>query len=108
MRLGSTNASEAIQVSFLCPGQSSPRKLSSFHPQWTYSIFGDEEIIAGYQGLKIQINFAAHDLRPHLTIHYDRKFQASGDLQPTDIEDCLTPYLSAGQTNSLLAAVLRT
>ena len=94
--LGSTNANEALEISFVHAAPGSPRILSSFHPQFTYPIFGDEERIFGYQNLKLNLRFAAHDLRPNLEVLYDRKFKAVGDTKATDIEETLREWTPEG------------
>lgn len=94
--LGSTNANEALEISFVQAAPGSPRILSSFHPQFTYPIFGDEERIFGYQNLKLNLRFAAHDLRPNLEVLYDRKFKAVGDTKATNIEETLKDWTPEG------------
>ena len=89
---GSTNANDALEISFVQAAPGSPRTLSSFHPQFTYPIFGDEERIFGYQNLKLNLRFAAHDLRPNLEVIYDKKFRAVGDTKATDIEETLKEW----------------
>ncbi|KAL9125748.1 MAG: hypothetical protein Q9217_005095 [Psora testacea] len=88
----STNANEAIVISVVQAGESVPKTLSTFHPQFTYPIFGEEERIFGYQGLHINLRFAAHDLRPHFEISYDKKFKAVGDTKATDLLETLKPW----------------
>ncbi|MCJ1319997.1 histone acetyltransferase 1 [Xylographa vitiligo] len=89
----SSNANEAIQISLVQPGTGSPKALSTFHPQFTYSIFGDEERIFGYQGLNVKLRFAAHDLYPHVSISSDAKFKTVGDTKATDILEILKEHL---------------
>ncbi|KAL8684478.1 MAG: hypothetical protein Q9224_006327 [Gallowayella concinna] len=94
---GSCNANEALYISFVQAGQETPVKLSTFHPKFTYPIFGEEECIFGYQGLNINIRFAAHDLLPNVAVKYDKKFKTVHDTEALDIEDTLrawTPEVS--------------
>lgn len=44
-----------------------------FHPEFTYPIFGDAEVIYGYQRLHIRLSFASGSLRPCMTIDYAAK-----------------------------------
>lgn len=71
------------------------KTINQFNPTFTYAIFGDEESIFGYKGLKINLLYNASDMRPCLTVAYSKKFKAVGDVEPTDIraafEDCLPP-----------------
>lgn len=94
---GSTNANEALDISFVQAGSNAPKTLSTFHPQFTYPIFGEEERIFGYQGLRISLRFAAHDLRPNLEISYDKKFKPVGDTEATDIEETLKEWTPEGE-----------
>lgn len=59
----------------------------------TYSVFGDDERIFGYQGLKINLRYNACDMRPGLQIHYTKKFKQVGETGPTDLKAVLEPYL---------------
>lgn len=78
-------------------GETSPKSLSSFHPQFTYPIFGDDERIFGYQGLKIHLRFVAHHAHPNIEISYDKKFKAVGDTTSTDIEEVLKEWVPASK-----------
>ncbi|KAI4132810.1 MAG: hypothetical protein LQ338_000514 [Usnochroma carphineum] len=89
----STNANEAVNISFVQAGEQIPVTLSTFHPKFTYPIFGEEECIFGYQGLKINLRFAAHDLLPNVTCVYDKKFKAVNDTKALDIEETLKEWL---------------
>ena len=63
----------------------------------TYSIFGEEETIFGYQGLKINLRYNACDMRPGLQIMYTKKFKTVGETRPTDLKEVLEPYLPKGK-----------
>ena len=97
--IGSTNANEALGISFVQAGSSSGgggsalTTLSTFHPRFTYPIFGDEERIFGYWGLKIHLRFAAHDLVPNIQISYERKFKQVGDTKATDLLETLREWV---------------
>lgn len=62
----------------------------------TYSIFGDEEQIFGYKGLKINLRYNTSDMRPNLQIMYNKKFKAVGDTEPTDVKAVLEDFLPKG------------
>lgn len=79
-------------------GQQSPVKLSTFHPKFTYPIFGEEECIFGYQGLNITIRFAAHDLLPNLSVKYDKKFKTVNDTEALNIEETLKEWMPEGES----------
>ena len=98
--IGSTTANDALEISIVQAAPISPKTLSSFHPQFTYPIFGEEESIFGYQGLKLNLRFAAHNLRPNLDILYDKKFKAVGDTKATDIQETLKEWTPEGEEMS--------
>lgn len=95
--IGSTNANEAVSISFVQPGNTSPVALSTFHPRFTYPIFGEEECIFGYQGLDINLRFAAHDLLPNVSVKYDKKFKTVNDTEALDIEETLKQWMPEGE-----------
>lgn len=97
MVAGSSDANETLEISLVQAGLNAPKTLSTFHPQFTYPIFGEEQRIFGYQGLHINLRFAAHDLRPNLEISYGKKFKAVGDTKATDIEEALKEWTPAGE-----------
>lgn len=86
----STNSNECFTINLLRGDGSAS---ASFSPDFTYPIFGDEEAIFGYQGLSIDLSFASHNLRPHLSVSYDKKFKAQGDVQATNIHTALREFL---------------
>ncbi|MCJ1473179.1 histone acetyltransferase 1 [Lambiella insularis] len=88
----SSDANEAVQIFIIQPGSEFPTTVSTFHPQFTYPVFGDEERIFGYRGLKITLQFAAHDLYPNVAISYDSRFKPVGETKATDIHAILKEY----------------
>ncbi len=90
---GSSDANQAVQLSLVQPGPTASKELVTFHPAFTYPIFGDEETIFGYQELNINIRFAAHDLHSNVQISWDKKFKTIGETKATDIKETLSPYL---------------
>jgi len=90
--VGSTDANEAVEISIIQAAAGSPKTLSTFHPRFTYPIFGEEERIFGYQGLRIILRFSAHLLRPNIEILHDKKFKAVGDTKAQDIEGTLREW----------------
>jgi histone acetyltransferase 1 len=94
---GSSNASDAIVISLVSPTDDGQvTTVSKFHPKFTYSIFGDEERIFGYQKLHINLRYNANDMRPHLGIQYKKKFKAVGETEPDDLQEALKEYLPEG------------
>lgn len=88
----STNSNECFNISV---ARSNGKEVAAFQPAFTYPIFGEEEAIFGYQDLAINLTFAAHNLRPRLEVKYGKKFQAIGDIKPTDVKEALEDFLPA-------------
>lgn len=97
MRPGSENATEATTISLVRPAEAPIKTFASFNPKFTYPIFGEEEQIFGYKGLKINIRFHAHDMRPNVQITFDKKFKAIGETEPADIKAILQDHLPPGE-----------
>ncbi|KAF2150647.1 acyl-CoA N-acyltransferase [Myriangium duriaei CBS 260.36] len=87
----SSNSNEAFTVSIV----QGDTEIESFNPEFTYPIYGEEEAIFGYQDLEISLAFAAHNLRPHLSIKYKRKFPPQGEIQASDVREPLKDFLPA-------------
>ena len=91
--LGSTDSNRAVNIFLVTSGLGGLRTLHSFHPAFTYAIFGQEERIFGYQGLNITLRYNACDMRPSLQILYNRKFKTVGETSATDLKAVLEGYL---------------
>src|SRR5947207_4385493 len=78
---GSADANKAINILLLQRGVDVPKIIASFHPKFTYPIFGEEERIFGYKGLQVNISFACHDLISHVDIKWEKKFTDVGDTK---------------------------
>ncbi|KAL7789924.1 acyl-CoA N-acyltransferase [Trichoderma ceciliae] len=83
------DANEALNISLVSPSKSGLKTIATFHPSFTYPIFGDEEKIFGYKNLKIQLRYCANDMRPHLRLAYSQKFKPVGEHVPTDVVEIL-------------------
>jgi histone acetyltransferase 1 len=105
--IGTCDANSAIDISFVQPTEDNKLKtISSFQPQFTYPIFGEDETIFGYKGLIIKLRFAAHDLRSNIHISYDERFQTVKDIAAVDLIKTLKPFLPEG-THSLPSDTIR-
>ncbi|EXJ95467.1 hypothetical protein A1O1_00589 [Capronia coronata CBS 617.96] len=90
----SVNANDAVRVAIVQPAPNSQiQTLHEFHPQFTYPIVGEAEQIFGYKGLDIELQFAAHDLRPHINFSYQKKFQTIGTTSALDLKKTFSNFL---------------
>ena len=94
---GASNANNAIHIQQVVPDAGSHKSINTFNPTYTHTIFGDEESIFGYKGLKINLLYNATDMRPCVTVEFKKKYKAVGDVEPTDIQAALEPYLPASK-----------
>lgn len=79
------STTDALQLSLVAPSKTGLQLLGSFSPKFTYPIFGDEEKVFGYKGLRMNLRFRANDMRPHFKMTQSKKFKAVGDAEPTNI-----------------------
>jgi histone acetyltransferase 1 len=91
--IGASDANEVVQITLIQPGATEPQAVATFHPRFTYPIFGEEEQIFGYQDLSVHLRFAAHDLFPNLQVTWDQKFKPVGDISALDIDGTLKDWL---------------
>ncbi|KAI1174151.1 histone acetyltransferase type B catalytic subunit [Nemania sp. FL0916] len=96
------NANEALTISLVRPTGSKIEAVGSFNPRFTYPIFGDEEHIFGYKGLKIKLRYDARNLRPHLSVSSSKKFSSVGEVEALDVKEVMKSFLPgvAFQTRS--------
>lgn len=80
----------------MTPTESGFKTLESFHPSFTYPIFGEEEQIFGYKNLKVNLYYNATDMRPHLSVSSAKKFQSIGEVEPFNVVEEMKEYLPGG------------
>lgn len=86
---GLQDSNDALNISLVSPSKSGLKTIATFHPKFTFSIFGDEEKIFGYKDLKIQLRYRANDMRPHLHLTYGKKSKPVGEHEPMDVAQVL-------------------
>lgn len=90
----SVDANEALTLSLHSP--SSGKQLSTFHPKYTYAIFGESETIFGYRNLNVRLAFAADDMAPCVEVSWDEKKKPVGEVVAEDVQEILNEYLPEG------------
>lgn len=98
----SVDANEALEITLVVAGEAKPRDIAKFHPSFTYPIFGENETIYGYKGLKVRLRFAAHDLKPCLEVKWNSIIKTIGDVAAEDVEERLKANLPKGQLIGLV------
>lgn len=68
-----------------------------FGPTFTYTVFGEDEVIVGYRDLLVQLYFCAHDMKPTVHIKYNEKVKPVNEQMRglMDIEGKLGEFLPA-------------
>jgi histone acetyltransferase 1 len=87
------DSNDAVELSLLGPLSSN---ALTFHPDYTYPIFGDAETIYGYQGLSINLSFAGWDMRGLLKVSWRQKINPALGIDAEDIVETLNEYLPEG------------
>ncbi|KAI9804100.1 MAG: hypothetical protein M1825_001502 [Sarcosagium campestre] len=105
----SSNSNKAFAIQLIQPGDQGPQITASFHPRFTYPIFGESETIFGYQNLRINLRVASHDLRLSLDTRWERQYRAIGDTSPLDVKATLKDWLpqTAFENPALFDAIIQ-
>lgn len=69
---------------------------SSFKPEFTHQIFGDDEEIVGYTGLAVDIYFSQLDFQAYLKVKFEDKAHGATDIVST-LQDHFPGGLTADQ-----------
>jgi len=56
-------------------------------------MFGEEEMIVGYENPQIDLDLRAHDMRPTLRIKHDAKWDMPGETKAMDIPEMLKEWI---------------
>jgi len=91
--LWAIDSNEALELTLLGPLSSNPL---TFHPDYTYPIFGDAETIYGYMGLSINLSFAGWDMRGFLRVSWNQKINPALGIEAEDVRETLKEYLPDG------------
>ncbi|KAI0480118.1 histone acetyltransferase type B catalytic subunit [Xylariaceae sp. FL0804] len=87
------DANEALKLLLVRPTESGIERIESFSPKFTYAIFGEDERIFGYKGLKINLLYDARDLRPSISVTSSKKFNAVGEVEAVNIKETMKEFL---------------
>lgn len=90
----STDANEAFELALLSP--ETGKQIASFHPGYTYPIFGEAETIFGYKGLHMRLAFAANDMQPCFHAAWKERMEPKGTVKAEDLEELMKDFLPDG------------
>ncbi|PLW58306.1 hypothetical protein PCANC_00808 [Puccinia coronata f. sp. avenae] len=74
--------------------------ITSFHPRFVYPLFGEEEIIYGYEDLDVQLAFNSSTLKNYLSINYTAMLPESSAAKPDSIEEVIYKFIPPDYTKS--------
>ncbi|KAL6436986.1 hypothetical protein ACFW04_004959 [Cataglyphis niger] len=105
-----TNSNEVLEFRLIRDLDDLNSKETVFKPEMTYQVFGDREIIFGYQDLKVQLFYSAGCLETYLGMTYAEKVNAEyegveADEVLTKIAAKLAPDVHYSLTNFINALV---
>ncbi|CCA72395.1 related to histone acetyltransferase subunit HAT1 [Serendipita indica DSM 11827] len=100
-----TDSNEALKIHLVRAGDDeavlSPSEKAltkSFHPRFTYPIFGEEEKIYGYENLSINLFLASGSLKQFVTVEFSERLTGKAIDDP---ENTIYQYLSDDRLDSL-------
>ncbi|KAG7464011.1 hypothetical protein MATL_G00182770 [Megalops atlanticus] len=70
---------------------------TTFHPEYTHQLYGDDEVAFGYKGLQIQLYYSAGNLTTLFKVKYAAKVTEKFDcVEPDDVEGKIREVVPAG------------
>ncbi|KAF2277734.1 acyl-CoA N-acyltransferase [Westerdykella ornata] len=100
------DAKECIEINFFRPSTNAERvNKEPLHPEFAYSLFGEEESIVGYRDPKITLNYRANDLQVTLDIKSKGKVDLAtllpnAEVKQVDINKVFEEHISTGKIES--------
>ncbi|XP_027020605.2 histone acetyltransferase type B catalytic subunit isoform X1 [Tachysurus fulvidraco] len=70
---------------------------TTFHPEYSHQLYGDDEVAFGYKGLQIQLYYTAGNLSTLFKVKYTSKVNEKFDcVQPDDVEGKIREIIPPG------------
>ncbi|CEP13354.1 hypothetical protein [Parasitella parasitica] len=103
----SCSTTKSLEISLVQPrkgdsNSSEPTISLTFHPEFTYPIFGDHETAFGYKDLSLKLKYASGSLQPFISMEYSSKYQppspsfTTESVQADDLLKTLEDFLPRG------------
>ncbi|XP_048835791.1 histone acetyltransferase type B catalytic subunit isoform X1 [Brienomyrus brachyistius] len=72
---------------------------TTFHPEYSHQLYGDDEVAFGYKGLQIQLYYTAGNLNTLFKVKYTSKVSEKFDcVEPDDVEGKIREIIPQGFT----------
>ncbi|XP_016150237.1 histone acetyltransferase type B catalytic subunit [Sinocyclocheilus grahami] len=70
---------------------------TTFHPEYSHQLYGDDEVAFGYKGLQIQLYYSAGNLSTLFKVKYTARVTDTFDcVEPDDVEGKIRAIIPAG------------
>ncbi|XP_062313821.1 histone acetyltransferase type B catalytic subunit [Osmerus eperlanus] len=74
---------------------------TTFHPEFSHQLYGDDEVAFGFKGLQIQLYYSAGNLSTLFKVKYSSKVTESFDcVEPDDVEGKIRDIIPSGFTSN--------
>nr|CAG4644809.1 EOG090X06NC [Leptodora kindtii] len=91
------DSNEALDLKLVRKQQDIQDEETTFKPEMSHQVFGENESIFGYQGLSIQLYYTAGKLNTYLGLTYEHKIkQKQEGVSADDVIGSLAPKLQPG------------
>lgn len=98
-----TRANDAIVMKLVRNVKDLEGLENGFHPEFTHQIFGENENIFGYSGLKIKMFYTSSNMERFMAIEYEEKVdtKVSNGVEPDNILDQIKNQIPGDFTSSV-------
>lgn len=91
------NTNEAICLKLVRFAEDVDDESTTFHPEYSHQLYGDDEVAFGYKGLQIQLYYTAGNLSTLFKVKYTSKVtETFGCVQPDDVEGKIREIIPLG------------
>uniref|UniRef100_A0A6Q2X063 Histone acetyltransferase type B catalytic subunit n=1 Tax=Esox lucius TaxID=8010 RepID=A0A6Q2X063_ESOLU len=91
------DTNEAICLKLVRFAEDVDDESTTFHPEYSHQLYGDDEVAFGYKGLQIQLYYSAGNLSTLFKVKYTSKVTETFDcVEPDDVEGKIREIIPAG------------
>ncbi|XP_063694896.1 histone acetyltransferase type B catalytic subunit-like [Bolinopsis microptera] len=73
---------------------------ATFKPEFTHQVFGDQEVIFGYKGLKINIYYTVGSLKQYVKVQHSETVPVNSTVEPDNVLHLISEQTPAGFTTN--------
>ncbi|KAM9448401.1 histone acetyltransferase type B catalytic subunit-like isoform 1-T1 [Salvelinus alpinus] len=91
------DTNEAISLKLVRFADDLEDESTTFHPEYSHQLYGDDEVAFGYKGLQIQLYYSAGNLSTLFKVKYSARVTEKFDcVEPDDVEGKIREIIPAG------------